>query len=519
MPTRTLGAALRLALLSVGSSALLFSLGCSGGASAGDDVAESRVTTQASFALCRVPPLPSADHHFALLERCDANGTHRLERLEIDTGMTTVVASFTPEQQITSVRGTDGRFAYSFCGGLPSGTACEVHVRNWSLDAADHVVSVSLPMASSQVSLEGIELVGDRLAVFVSRFGQSSLILSEIGSDAPPVETFLGFSPTQEFVMFFQSLGLSGFSGRFRVVSMLAPDKHTLLVRGSAVGPNAPFDNQVWKLDLAASKLVPVKLTESLPQVQESLGFDGTTWTFKREDTNHLAKLDATTGAITDLGSARDGYAMDVTAPDAPVWFTRQIASTSGGSPTWKTVRLAADGTETEIYSSSVETGFSVSDDKKWIYLRPTLTYPTPSDLVVVPAAGGAARTIATDVVGVDDARDGKILVEHHDAIDVIELATGNVISTTPVPFNWAVYRLDANAQRVFAQHRSDTGAAELYVLENGASAPALVRSDDDTTAAVVPVGARTLYARTTKKLDPASGVKVDGVYVDVLAP
>ena len=488
---------MRLTPLGLVVSGLLAVTGCSGGAASDDSVAESPVTTKATIALCGAP-LPSADHRFALFSTCKADGTHTLERLEVATGATTIVATFGKDQRMDGLRATGQRFAYATCGGLAPNTDCEVHVREWTLGALDQVIPLVRPMPMTAVGLVGIELVGDRVAVFVTKYGSSSVLVSEIGSAQPAAETFLPFSPTQEFVMFFQGFGFEGWGGGLRAISMIAPDNRTLLIRGSSPQINQPHDNQVWKLDLGAAKPAAVKLTEALPKVQQSIGFDGKAWTFKREDNDRLAQLDATSGAITEIGSARFGFGYDADAKDMPLWLTRVKTGVAGVPTTYTIVRVASDGTEKELYTSNVELYFSVSDDKKWISFRPLAVYPSLSAVSVVSAAGGEApRVVATDVIGVDDQRGGKILVEHHDSIDVVDLATGAVSATAVVPFNWAVYRFSGDGSQVFAQHNAVGSDAELYVVEGGANAPALVRKDVSTSGTLIPVGSHTLYLRT----------------------
>jgi hypothetical protein len=504
---------MRLAPLGLAVSGLLAVAGCSGGAASEDSVNESRVTTKATIALCGAP-LPSADHRFVLFSTCKADGTHTLERLEVATGATTIVATFAKGQRMDGLRATGNRFAYATCGGLAVNTDCEVHVRDWTLGALDHVVPLVRPMPMTPVGLVGIELVGDRVAVFATKY-RSFVLVSEIGSAQPATETFLPFAPTQELVMFFQGFGLEGWGGGLRAISMIAPDNRTLLIRGSSGQINQPTDNQVWKLDIGAAKPEPQKLTDVLPKVQQSIGFDGTAWTFKREDNDRLAKLDATTGAITEIGSGRYGFGIDTGAKDMPVWLTR-VKTTPGAATTYTITRVASDGTEKELYTSNVQLSFSLSDDKKWVTFRARDVYPNLATLSVVPAAGGEApRVIATDVVNIDDQRAGKILVEHHDSIDVVDLATGAVSATAVVPFNWAVYRLSSDASQVFAQHDAvGPGPAELYVVEGGANAPALVRTDPATHANVIPFGNHTLYLRTETI---AGGAKSS--HVDILAP
>jgi hypothetical protein len=512
---------MRLAPLGLFVSGLLAVVGCSGGAASEDSVAEARVTTKATIALCGAP-LPSADQRFALFSTCKADGTHTLERLEIATGATTVVATFAKDQQMDGLRATGNRFAYATCGGLAVNTDCEVHVREWTLGALDHVVPLVRPMPMTAVGLVGIEIVGDRLAVFVTKYGSSSLLLSVIGSAQPATETYLPFSPTQEFVMFFQSLGFAGWGGGFRAISMIAPDNRTLLIRGSSPQINQPFDNQVWRIDVGAPKPEAQKLTEALPKVHQSIGFDGKAWTFQRDDNERLAKLDATTGAITEIGSGRYGFGIDAAAKDVPVWLTRVKPGVAGAPTTYAITRIASDGTEKEIYTSNAELYFSVSEDKKWVYFRPSGVYPSASPVSVVPASGGEApRVVATDVIGIDDERAGKVLVEHHDAIDVVDLATGAVTSTAVVPFNWAVYRLGADASQIFAQHSAKApDVAELYVVEGGATVPSLVRADPSTTASLIPLGIHTLYARTETVYDAGLRREVAKSYhVDIFAP
>ncbi len=510
---------MRLAPVGLAVSGLLAIAGCSGGAASEDSVAEARVTTKATIALCGAP-LPSADHRFALFSTCKADGTHTLERLEVATGATTVVATFAKDQRMDGLRATANRFAYATCGGLAPNTDCEVHVREWTLGALDHVVPLVRPMPTTAVGLVGIELVGDRVAVFVSRYRSSFVLVSEIGSAQPAAETFLPFSPSQELVMFFQGFGLEGWGGGLRAISMIAPDGRTLLIRGSSPQVNQPFDNQVWKLDIGAATPQPVKLTDALPKVQQSVGFDGKAWTFKREDNDRLAKLDATTGSITEIGSARFGFGFDADDKDMPVWVTRVKTGVAGVPTTYTITRIASDGTEKQLYTSNVELSFSVSDDKKWISFRPRTVYPTPEAVSVVPADGGEApRVVATDVIGIDDQRGGKILVEHHDAIDVVDLATGAVSASAVVPFNWAVYRFSGDGSQVFAQHDAvGPGPAELYVVEGGANAPVLVRSDPSTSATLIPIGSHTLYERT-ETLHDAGGRAIGKAYhLDIFA-